>query len=149
MLATTNGLLSSSPVRSVATKPAGFDLRQSRKLSAGFRALHAMENTTMGDRNIFAYTVPGSDFPDYISINRRNDRIVISVRGCRGHPTAEIVLPQEELDKLIYALRGARINPLLGSGDLPARRPNTNEPAYPVPTDSLEKARMKRPRRPQ
>lgn len=25
----------------------------------------------MKDRNIFAYTAPGSDFPDYLSINRR------------------------------------------------------------------------------
>ena len=69
----------------------------------------------MKDRCIFAYTAPGSDFPDYISINRRDERIVISVRGCRGHHNAEMVLPQEELDNLIYALRGARINPLVGS----------------------------------
>jgi hypothetical protein len=103
----------------------------------------------MKDRNIFAYTAPGSDFPDYISINRKDERIVITVRGGRGGDLAEMVLPQEEIDRLIYALRGARINPLLGSGDLPRRRPYTDAPAFPVPTDSLEKAAFKRPRRPQ
>lgn len=100
----------------------------------------------MRDRNIFAYTAPGSDYPDYLSINRKDERIVVTVRGNRGGDLAEMALPQEELDKLIYALRGARINPLLGSGDLPLRRPTTNAPPFPVPTDSIEKARMKRPK---
>ena len=97
----------------------------------------------MKDRNIFAYTAPGSDFPDYLSINRRDERIVVTVRGNRGGDLAEMILPQEELDKLIYALRGARISPLFGSGALPERRRNTDAPAFPVPTDSLEKAKMK------
>lgn len=69
----------------------------------------------MRDRNIFAYTEPGTTYPDYLSINRRDGEIFISVRGNQGGDLAEMKLPQEELDKLIYALRGARINPLLGS----------------------------------
>lgn len=102
----------------------------------------------MKDRNIFAYTAPGADYPDYLSINRKDEKIVVTVRSYHGVGLAEMVLPQEELDRLIYALRGARINPLLGSGDLPLRRPNTNAQAFQVPTDSLEKAAFKRPRRP-
>jgi hypothetical protein len=69
----------------------------------------------MKDRCIFAYTAPGADFPDYLSINRKDEKIVVTVRGGRGGDIAEMVLPQDELDKLIYALRGARINPLIGS----------------------------------
>jgi hypothetical protein len=34
----------------------------------------------MKDRNIFAYTAPGADFPEYLSINRRDDEIVMTVR---------------------------------------------------------------------
>lgn len=102
----------------------------------------------MKNRNIFSYTAPGSDFPDYLSINRRDEQIVVTVRGGRGGDLAEMILPQEELDIMIYALRGARINPLLGSCDL-LRRWNTDAPAFPVPTSHLEKMQMKRPRRPQ
>lgn len=103
----------------------------------------------MKDRNIFAYTAPGSDFPDYLSINRKDEQIVVTVRGRRGGDLAEMTLPENELDALIYALRGARPANLYGSGDLPPRRQSTNAPAFPVPTDSLEKAAFKRPRRPQ
>lgn len=99
----------------------------------------------MKDRNIFAYTAPESDFPDYLSINRRDERIVISVRGCRGHHSAEMTLPQEELDALIYALRGARINPLIGSGHKPKI---TDVEPLQVPTSHLEKAQMKIKRKP-
>lgn len=96
----------------------------------------------MKDRNIFAYTAPGSDFPDYLSINRRDERIVVTIRGNHGSDLAEMILPQEELDKLIYALRGARINPLRGSGKV------TNATPFQVPTSDLEKAQMKIKRKP-
>lgn len=102
----------------------------------------------MNDRNIFAYTAPGSDFPDYLSINRKDERVVVTVRGGRGGDLAEMTLPQEELDKLIYALRGARPANLYGSGDLPPRGPITDAPAFPVPTSHLEKMQMKIKRKP-
>lgn len=72
----------------------------------------------MNDSCIFAYTAPGSDFPEFISINRKDDRIEITVRsqGAGGNQIGPIVLPQDKLDELIHALRGARINPLRGSG---------------------------------
>lgn len=75
------------------------------------------EGNPMKDRNIFAYTAPGADFPEFISINRKDGRIEITVRsqGNGGNQMALMVLPQDKLDELIYALRGARINPLRGS----------------------------------
>lgn len=73
----------------------------------------------MKDRIIFSYTAPGSVYPDYLSINRKDENIVVTVRSYNGIGLAEIILPQEELDWLIYALRGARINPLRGSGGDP------------------------------
>jgi hypothetical protein len=78
----------------------------------------------MNDRNIFAYTAPGADFPEFLSINRKDGRIEITVRsqGSGGEKMGLMVLPQDKLDELIYALRGARINPLIGSGD---REPRT------------------------
>lgn len=71
----------------------------------------------MKDRNIFAYTAPGADFPEFISINRKDGRIEITVRsqGAGGNQMGLMVLPQDKLDELIYALRGARTNPLRGS----------------------------------
>lgn len=75
----------------------------------------------MIDRNIFAYTEPGADYPGFISINRRDGEIVVTVRaqGNGGNKQAELTLPQEKLDELIYSLRGARVNPLRGSGVKP------------------------------
>lgn len=69
----------------------------------------------MKDRNIFAYTAPGADFPEYLSINRRDEKIVVTVRSHGLSGPAEMTLPQDKLDELIHALKGARINPLLGS----------------------------------
>jgi hypothetical protein len=106
------------------------------------------------DRNIFAYTAPGSNFPEYVSINRRGEKIYITVRAPSGGPTAEMHLPYDHLDELIRSLRGGRPANLYGSGDDAARkhiqgRQPTDAPAFPVPTDSLEQAAFKRPRRPQ
>jgi hypothetical protein len=101
----------------------------------------------MNDRNIFAFTAPGSNYPEYVSINRRDEEIYITVRAPNGGPTAEMRLPYDQLDELIRALRGARPANLYGSGDKTALRhiPKvTNVPAFPVPTDSIEKAAMKR-----
>ncbi len=105
----------------------------------------------MKDRNIFAFTAPGADLPEYVSINRRDEEIYITVRSPNGGPTAEMRLPYDQLDGLIRALRGCRPANLYGSGDnaalkhIQSRQP-TNAPAFPVPTDSLEKAQMKRRR---
>jgi len=74
----------------------------------------------MKDRNIFAHTAPGSNFPEYLSINRRNEQIVVTVRTTNG-PTAEMMLPDNKLDELIYALRGARPANLFGSASSPTR----------------------------
>lgn len=63
----------------------------------------------MKDRNIFAYTAPGADFPEFISINRINGKMVVTVRaqGGGGNKMAEMTLPREVLDELIHSLRGA------------------------------------------
>lgn len=107
----------------------------------------------MDDRNIFAYTAPGSNFPEYVSINRRNEEIYITVRSPGGGHTAEMRLPYDQLDELIRALRGARPANLYGSGDNAAwkhiqRRQPTDAPSFPVPTSDLEKAQMKIKRKP-
>lgn len=107
----------------------------------------------MNDRNIFAFTAPGSDFPEYVSINRRAEEIYITVRSPSGGPTAEMRLPYDQLDDLIRALRGSRPANLYGSGDNAAwkhiqRRQPTDAPAFPVPTSHLEKAQMKTKRKP-
>lgn len=72
----------------------------------------------MTNRNIFAFTAIQYEgpYPEYVSINRRDEQIYITVRSPNGGPTAEMRLPYDQIDKLIYALRGARINPLIGSG---------------------------------
>lgn len=62
----------------------------------------------MKDRNIFAYTAPGGPYPEYVSINRVDGEIYISVRSPDGGPTAKMRLPADRLDEMIYALRGAR-----------------------------------------
>lgn len=105
----------------------------------------------MDDRNIFAYTAPGADWPDYLSINRKDEIIVVTVRGNRGGDLAEMTLPYDQLDSLIRALRGARPANIYGSGDKTAFRhiPRvTDAPAFPVPTSHLEKAQMKIKRKP-
>jgi hypothetical protein len=72
---------------------------------------------TMDNRNIFAFTAPGSNFPEYVSINRRDEEIYITVRSPSGGHTAEMRLPYDQLDDLIRALRGAGPANLYGSGD--------------------------------
>lgn len=108
----------------------------------------------MDNRNIFAYTAVeyAGLYPEYLSINRRAEELYITVRAPDGGPTAEMRLPYDQLDNLIRALRGARPANLYGSGDNEAwkhiqRRQPTDAPPHPVPTDSIEKAQMKRPRR--
>jgi hypothetical protein len=117
-----------------------------------------MESARVDNRNIFAFTaiVYEGLYPEYLSINRRDEEIYITVRSPSGGPTAEMRLPYDQLDELIRALRGARPANLYGSGDNAAwkhiqRRQPTDAPSHPVATDGLEKARLKikRPRRPQ
>ena len=56
--------------------------------------------------NIFAYTEPGANMPDYISVNRvvskTVDMVFVTVRG-KGK-TVDIELPADELRKLAAAL---------------------------------------------
>lgn len=63
--------------------------------------------------NLFAYTEPGSDFPAFISINRRDDRIVLTARsrGAAGS-TVDVELPAPQLAALKKAL--AKRPPSLG-----------------------------------
>ena len=57
--------------------------------------------------NIFAYTEPGSDFPAFISINRRGDRIVLTARSRGGQSTVDVDFPEQQLLELSKAFRPA------------------------------------------
>lgn len=61
-------------------------------------------------RNIFAYTAPGVDCPPYISINEFKDQVHVTVRSPKesGGDTANMILPREQLVRLLYALRDER-----------------------------------------
>lgn len=56
--------------------------------------------------NVYAYTAPGSNYPEYISINRTSDGMEITVRshakqdGACGD-TASIILSNEEYANLV------------------------------------------------
>ena len=64
-------------------------------------------------KNIAAYTAPGSNYPEYISINERNGLVVLSARGPGGDPyarTVDVPLPRRalvmlsaEIDKYLAA----------------------------------------------
>ena len=57
-------------------------------------------------RNVFAYTADGADYPEFISVNRQDDgRLIITVRsaGPDGE-TAEMALPDDQLVDLGQAL---------------------------------------------
>jgi hypothetical protein len=70
--------------------------------------------------NMFAYTAPGADYPEYISVNRRqgDGMIEITVRspkkadGSCGD-TASIVLHRGQLGGLFYALRDELTPPMM------------------------------------
>ena len=49
-------------------------------------------------KNIYAYTPPGADFPPYVSINELNGIVTVTVRSPKGigGATATIVLPEDE-----------------------------------------------------
>lgn len=54
-------------------------------------------------KNIAAYTAPGSNYPEYVSINERNGEVVLTARGPGGDPSAptvDVPLPRAELVKL-------------------------------------------------
>ena len=64
----------------------------------------------MDHRNIFAHTDPSQgSYPEYISINERDGRVQITVRGPRAGdregPTATMALPREKVPELSAALR--------------------------------------------
>ena len=54
-------------------------------------------------KNIAAYTTPGSNYPEYVSINDRDGSVVLTARGPGGDPyarTVDVSLPRAELVKL-------------------------------------------------
>ncbi len=57
--------------------------------------------------NIYAFTEHSSQYPGYVSINRRNDKVAITVRsrGNNGTQLAELELPKEELLALAEAVK--------------------------------------------
>lgn len=60
------------------------------------------------NRNIYAYTAPGANFPEFISINDNDGKVEVTVRGPSGDaqaPTVLAELPEAELPKLIEALQ--------------------------------------------
>jgi len=66
-------------------------------------------------KNLFAYTAPGTDFPEFLSINRQADgRITVTVRGPSRHVEGEhgwvtMTLPEHELSKLGDAIECSRL----------------------------------------
>jgi len=75
-------------------------------------------------KNIFAYTAPGADYPEFLSINREDDgRVTVTVRGpsqrvetTEGNwqismsPTITMTLPEAELNKLMDAIECQRLS---------------------------------------
>lgn len=55
-------------------------------------------------KNIFAYTAPGSDYPEFLSINETDGKISISGRGTKPSETIGIPFPVEQLAALRDAL---------------------------------------------
>lgn len=59
-------------------------------------------------RNIYAYTAPGANFPEFISINDNDGKVEVTVRGPSGDaqaPTVLAELPKDEVPSLIEALQ--------------------------------------------
>ncbi len=52
-------------------------------------------------RNIFAYTAPGADFPEYLSINEYNGKIKVTARDKGAANLVDLELPRGELLKLL------------------------------------------------
>jgi hypothetical protein len=46
-------------------------------------------------KNLFAYTAPGCDMPDFLSINVRDGKTYVTARG--AGTTVEVELPPEQL----------------------------------------------------
>ncbi len=62
-------------------------------------------------KNVFAYTAPGSDYPEYISVNETNDTnlFTITVRSPRNDDgtegaSATITLTMPQMDELAGAI---------------------------------------------
>lgn len=63
-------------------------------------------------RNIYAYTAPGADFPEFISVNERiddqgNKSVVITARGTKvnGGATVDVALTRDEAMRLYASLQ--------------------------------------------
>jgi hypothetical protein len=64
----------------------------------------------MPPENIYACTAPGADFPEYVSLNRSDAGMTVSVRSPKkadGSPgdTAMATLDREQAKALAHALR--------------------------------------------
>lgn len=55
-------------------------------------------------KNIFAYTAPGSDYPEFLSINETDGKVSISARGTKPSGTIGIPFSVEQLSALRDAL---------------------------------------------
>lgn len=66
-------------------------------------------------KNIFAFTAPGAEYPEYLSINDVDGKVEITVRGPRKPPTEDrpyvqcgdcgcMTIPRSELIALATAL---------------------------------------------
>lgn len=56
--------------------------------------------------NIFAYTAPGADYPEYVSVNRRETGVEITVRSPKkyGGTTTTILLPPDVWEQFQQAI---------------------------------------------
>lgn len=71
-------------------------------------------------KNIFAYTAPGSEYPEYVSLNEREGSVVLTLRGpknARGHvgETVDVTLPPLELWALEDAIAAWKMKTLIVS----------------------------------
>jgi hypothetical protein len=57
-------------------------------------------------KNLYAFTAPGADMPEYISVNMVKEGVTITVRGSKeyGSHTAIIALTDEQAAELKEAL---------------------------------------------
>ena len=91
-----------------------------RGLPSGLEIQISTDNTigpkeTDMNKNIFAYTPPGSDFPPFVSLNERDDgNVTLTVRGSRTEhdagPTVDVVIPEEQLYAMAAAIVSRRVD---------------------------------------
>lgn len=61
--------------------------------------------------NLFAYTAPGADFPEYVSINETDGKVVLTARGQGvSGGIASVTLSERDLGEMAKALSNWLIN---------------------------------------